>query len=75
MTKLRMAPDLALSERERQILDALGNGLRDKEIAARLGISIETVRTHVRNAMRTLGAHTREHAVALLLRRRSGPWP
>lgn len=70
MMKLRMAPDLVLSQREREILDALGNGLRDKEIAALLGISIETVRTHVRNAMRTLRAHTREHAVALISRRR-----
>lgn len=70
MTKFRMSPDLALSRREREILEALGHGLRDKEIAARLGISIETVRTHVRNAVRTLGAHTREHAVALLSRYR-----
>jgi len=68
MTRVRMAPDLALSERE--ILDHLGRGLRDKEIAAHLGISIETVRTHVRNAIRTLGAHTREHAVALVCRHR-----
>lgn len=28
-------------------------------------ISIDTVRTHVRNAMRSLGARTREHAIAL----------
>lgn len=70
MTKLRMSPGLALSQREREVLAALGQGLRDKEIAARLGISIETVRTHIRNALRTLGAHTREHAVALLSRRR-----
>ncbi|MGH2500484.1 MAG: response regulator transcription factor [Candidatus Limnocylindria bacterium] len=65
-----MAPDLALSQREREVLDHLGRGLRDKEIAAQLGISIETVRTHVRNAMRTIGAHTREHAVALISQRR-----
>ena len=65
-----MPPDLALSQRGRQVLDHLGQGLRDKEIAAQLGISIETVRTHVRNAIRTLGAHTREHAVALTSRRR-----
>lgn len=70
MTRLRTSPDLVLSQREREVLEALGHGLRDKEIAARLGISIETVRTHVRNAVRTLGAHTREHAVALLSRYR-----
>jgi DNA-binding CsgD family transcriptional regulator len=66
----RMAPDLALSQREREILNHPGWGLRYKEIAARLGISIETVRAHVRNAMRTLGAHTREHAAALVFGRR-----
>ncbi|MGH2713890.1 MAG: response regulator transcription factor [Thermoleophilaceae bacterium] len=70
MTKLRMPPDLALTLREREILEALARGFRDKEIAAQLGISIETVRTHIRNAIRTLGAQTREHAVALLSRRR-----
>jgi len=68
--RTRLAPDVALSQREREILDHLGRGLRDKEIASQLGISIETVRTHVRNAMRTMGAHAREHAVALVSRRR-----
>jgi len=69
MKRRHPSADLMLTVREREILDALGQGLRDKEIAAQLGISIETVRTHVRNAIRTLGAHTREQAVALLSRR------
>lgn len=54
-----------LTDREREILRALGKGERDKEISARMEISIDTVRTHVRNAMRSLGARTREHAIAL----------
>lgn len=70
MRRFRPSADLAHNLREREILGALAQGLRDKEIAAQLGISIETVRTHVRNALRTLGAHTREHAVALVSRRR-----
>jgi DNA-binding CsgD family transcriptional regulator len=39
-----------------------------EEVAVRLGLSPETVRTHVRNAMDKLEAHTRVHAVAIALR-------
>jgi len=58
----------ALSTREREILGLLANGLSNPEIAARLFISPETVRTHVRNAMAKLEADTRTQAVALALR-------
>ena len=58
----------ALSAREREILGMLANGLSNPEIASRLFISPETVRTHVRNAMTKLEADTRTQAVALALR-------
>jgi DNA-binding NarL/FixJ family response regulator len=58
----------ALSGREREILGLLANGFSNPEIAARLFISPETVRTHVRNAMAKLEADTRTQAVALALR-------
>jgi DNA-binding NarL/FixJ family response regulator len=58
----------ALSAREREILGLLANGNSNPEIAARLFISPETVRTHVRNAMTKLEADTRTQAVALALR-------
>jgi len=58
----------ALSTREREILGLLANGFSNPEIAARLFISPETVRTHVRNAMAKLEADTRSRAVALALR-------
>ena len=58
-----------LSPREQEILDGIARGLPGEEIAARLEISPETVRTHVRNAMEKLEAHTRAHAVAIALRR------
>jgi DNA-binding NarL/FixJ family response regulator len=58
----------ALSAREREILGLLANGFSNPEIAARLFISPETVRTHVRNAMTKLEADTRTQAVALALR-------
>ncbi|MDX6519452.1 MAG: hypothetical protein QOG02_1765 [Gaiellales bacterium] len=58
----------ALSTREREILGLLANGFSNPEIASRLFISPETVRTHVRNAMTKLEADTRTQAVALALR-------
>ena len=58
----------ALSAREREILGLLADGNSNPEIAAKLFISPETVRTHVRNAMAKLEADTRTQAVALALR-------
>jgi DNA-binding NarL/FixJ family response regulator len=57
-----------LSPREREVLDLLSKGLTGEEVAARLTLSPETVRTHVRNAMNKLEAQTRVHAVAIALR-------
>jgi DNA-binding CsgD family transcriptional regulator len=51
-----------------EVLDLLAQGLNGEEVAARLFLSPETVRTHIRNAMRKLRADTRVHAVALALR-------
>lgn len=59
-----------LSKRERQIFELLADGLSGAEIAAALVLSPETVRTHIRNAMRKLGASTRSQAVVLALQRR-----
>jgi DNA-binding NarL/FixJ family response regulator len=58
-----------LSRREREILGLLANGMNGTAIARELMISSETVRTHVRNAMRKLAARTRVHAVTLALKR------
>jgi DNA-binding NarL/FixJ family response regulator len=57
-----------LSKRERQIMDLLASGLTGEQVAERLVLSAETVKTHVRNAMGKLEATTRVHAVALALR-------
>lgn len=62
-----------LSPREREILDLLADGLTGAEAAARLFLSPDTVRTHIRNAMAKLEANTRVHAVALALRQRELP--
>lgn len=53
----------ALSSRESEILGLLAEGLTGEEIAKRLVLSPETVRTHIRNAMEKLGAKTRVEAV------------
>ena len=59
-----------LSDREREILGLLAEGVPSGDIAKRLFLSTETVRTHVRNAMRKLDADTRTQAVALAIRER-----
>lgn len=63
------APRKTLSERESEILGLLAQGLTGEEIARRLVLSPETVRTHVRNAMEKLGAKTRTEAVVKALER------
>jgi DNA-binding NarL/FixJ family response regulator len=58
----------SLSKREREIMDLLAQGLTGEDVAGRLFLSSETVKTHIRNAMSKLEAHTRVHAVAIALR-------
>jgi DNA-binding CsgD family transcriptional regulator len=62
-------PDgLRLTDREREVLTLLADGLQLDEIATRLGIGSETVRTHLSNATGKLGAANRTHAVAIAIR-------
>jgi DNA-binding NarL/FixJ family response regulator len=58
----------SLSKREREIMDLLSQGLTGEDVAEHLVLSSETVKTHIRNAMSKLEAHTRVHAVAIALR-------
>jgi DNA-binding NarL/FixJ family response regulator len=57
-----------LSKREREIMDLLAQGLTGEQVAARLFLSPETIKTHIRNAMSKLEANTRVHAIAIALR-------
>ena len=57
-----------LTQREREVLRLLADGLSNEEIGKQLFISPETVRTHVRKAMTKLEADTRTQAVAIALR-------
>jgi two-component system, NarL family, nitrate/nitrite response regulator NarL len=58
------APPEPLSAREAQILALLAEGLVNKQIAARLGISRHTVKTHLAALFHKLGVSTRAEAVA-----------
>jgi DNA-binding CsgD family transcriptional regulator len=57
----------SLSPREREVLGLLARGLTGEQIAERLVLSPETVRTHIRNAREKLGASTRVEAVTMAL--------
>lgn len=52
-----------LTERENQLLQQLSMGLRYKEIADELNISVETVRTHIRNIYQKLQVQSRMEAI------------
>jgi DNA-binding NarL/FixJ family response regulator len=58
------APEIAqLTERERQVLEELAQGYRYKEIADRLQVSMDTVRTHIRNLYQKLQVSSRTDAL------------
>ncbi len=59
----------ALSEREREVLRLLAEGLTNKRIAQRLGISEHTAKFHVSAILSKLGAESRTEAVAIATRR------
>jgi DNA-binding NarL/FixJ family response regulator len=57
-----------LTEREREILHLLAEGLRNDGIAERLFISPQTVQTHVRNILGKLRVHSKLEAVAFAVK-------
>ena len=57
-----------LTTRERQVLQCMVDGLTRTEIAQRLRLSVNTVRTHTQNIIAKLGAHSTLESVALALR-------
>lgn len=57
-----------LTRREQESLRLVAMGMTTTAAAEQLGISPETVRTHVRNAMNKLGARTRAQAIAVAMR-------
>lgn len=62
----RMTGKLTL--REREVLQALAEGLSDKEIAGRLYVGVGTVRTHIASILSKLGVHSRLQALVFAVR-------
>src|SRR5437773_1015117 len=57
-----------LTDREREILEHLAQGMRNDDIAAKLFISPQTVQTHVRNILGKLRVHSKLEAVAFAVK-------
>ncbi len=58
-----------LSSRETEVLRLIATGNANKQIAGRLGIAEDTVKSHVTNILAKLGANDRTHAVTTALKR------
>ena len=65
----RGGAEAQLTAREIDVLRLLTEGLANKEIGARLFLSVDTVKTHLGSIYRKLGVDGRAHAVAVALRR------
>jgi DNA-binding NarL/FixJ family response regulator len=63
------ATDETLSGREIEVLRLVSGGNANKEIAAQLSITEETVKGHIKNILAKLGANDRTHAVTIGLKR------
>ena len=62
------APGLDLTEREREVLALLIQGLNNTQIAGRLTVSPSTIKSHVSNILSKLGVASRTEAVTLAMR-------
>lgn len=59
----------AITERERDVLECLAEGLSNADIAARLSVSVHTVRNHIVNLSAKLGAHSKLEVLAIAVRK------
>jgi DNA-binding NarL/FixJ family response regulator len=57
-----------LTDREREVLDLVAEGLSNAAIAERLVVSVHTVRNHIANLSAKLGAHSKLEALAIAVR-------
>jgi DNA-binding NarL/FixJ family response regulator len=60
----QVVESVRLTTRERQVVDLLGEGLSNKEIATRLHIAVHTVKSHVSNVLEKLALHSRLEVAA-----------
>lgn len=59
----------ALSERELQVLNHVARGLGNKQVAVALGVSEDTVKSHMKSILSKLDANDRTHAVVTAVKR------
>ncbi|REK74285.1 DNA-binding response regulator [Paenibacillus paeoniae] len=59
------SPHMELTEREKEVLLLMAEGASNKEIAVKLTVTSETVKTHVRNIFKKLNVDRRIRAVAV----------
>jgi DNA-binding NarL/FixJ family response regulator len=69
----RQERSVSLPERQVEILQLVGLGRTNEKIAAELGISVNTVKTHLRRAIRALGARDRHEAARKAQDAQGGP--
>ncbi len=66
--RVNQSPLTGLTRRELEVLSALAAGQTNKEIAADLGLSLNTIKFHVKNLFQKLGVHNRSQAIAMYLK-------
>jgi two-component system, NarL family, response regulator LiaR len=72
-SNLPPAPGFDLTEREREVLALMIEGLNNVQIAGRLTVSPSTIKSHVSNILSKLGAASRTEAVTIALRNKIVP--
>lgn len=68
LTRARQRTEHQLTEREREVLGLLAQGLTNAAIADRLTLSVNTVRNHISNLSAKLGAHSKLEALSIGIR-------
>jgi NarL family two-component system response regulator LiaR len=72
-SRQKPAPGSDLTQRERELLSLMADGLNNKQIAAALAIALPTVKFHITNILSKLAADNRTEAVLLALKHRLVP--
>ncbi|MCW2924811.1 MAG: DNA-binding response regulator, partial [Thermoleophilia bacterium] len=66
--ELLAPPKYSITPRELQVLQLMADGLQNKEIAVRTGLSVETIKAHVTSLLTKLDSHSRTGAVTRAMR-------